>query len=69
MFVIIAGVFHHVIFILFQNPTEDGINFTHVAMKDLLNRYVAVGGLPAAVNKLIETGNMSKSSRKRGKGP
>ena len=40
-----------------EKPVPMGI---HVAMKDLLNRYVAVGGLPAAVNKLIETGNISK---------
>ena len=40
-----------------EKPVPMGI---HVALKDLLNRYVAVGGLPAAVNKLIETGNMSK---------
>lgn len=40
-----------------EKPVPLGI---HVAMKDLLNRYVAVGGLPAAVNKLIETGNLSK---------
>ncbi len=40
-----------------ETPVPQGI---HVAMKDLLNRYVAVGGLPAAVNKLLETGNMSK---------
>lgn len=40
-----------------EKPVPMGM---HVAMKDLLNRYVAVGGLPAAVNKLIETGNMSK---------
>ncbi|MBR3303528.1 MAG: ATP-binding protein [Bacteroidales bacterium] len=32
----------------------------HVTLKELLNRYIAVGGLPAAVNKLLETGNMSK---------
>ncbi|MBO4402081.1 MAG: ATP-binding protein [Bacteroidales bacterium] len=37
-------------------PVPEGI---HVAMKTLLNRYVAVGGLPAAVNALIETNNMS----------
>lgn len=36
-------------------PVPEGI---HVAMKTLLNRYVAVGGLPAAVNALLETGNM-----------
>lgn len=40
-----------------ETPIPQGI---HVAMRDLLNRYVAVGGLPAAVNKLVETGNMSK---------
>lgn len=40
-----------------EKPVPIGI---HVAMKDLLNRYVAVGGLPSAVNKLLETGNMSK---------
>lgn len=38
------------------SPVPEGI---HVAMKKLLNRYVAVGGLPAAVNALLETGNMS----------
>lgn len=37
-------------------PVPEGI---HVAMKDLLYRYVAVGGLPAAVNALLETGNMN----------
>lgn len=40
-----------------EKPVPPGI---HIAMRDLLNRYVAVGGLPAAVNKLVETGNMSK---------
>ena len=40
-----------------EKPVPMGI---HVTMKELLNRYVAVGGLPAAVNKLLETGNMSK---------
>ena len=38
-------------------PVPSGI---HVAMKTLLYRYVAVGGMPAAVNALIETGNMGK---------
>ena len=38
-----------------STPVPEGI---HVAMKTLLNRYVAVGGLPAAVNALLETGNM-----------
>ncbi len=37
-------------------PVPEGI---HVAMKTLLNRYVAVGGLPAAVNALLETNNMN----------
>lgn len=39
-----------------ETPVPAGI---HVAMKTLLYRYVAVGGLPAAVNALLETGNMS----------
>ena len=39
-----------------ETPVPEGI---HVAMKDLLYRYVAVGGLPAAVNALLETGNMN----------
>ena len=40
-----------------EKPVPEGI---HVAMKTLLYRYVAVGGLPAAVNALIETGNMNE---------
>ena len=39
-----------------ETPVPEGI---HVAMKTLLNRYIAVGGLPAAVNTLLETGNMN----------
>lgn len=39
-----------------ETPVPEGI---HVAMKTLLYRYVAVGGLPAAVNALLETGNMN----------
>lgn len=39
-----------------EEPVPEGI---HVAMKTLLYRYVAVGGLPAAVNALLETGNMN----------
>ena len=35
-----------------ETPVPSGI---HVAMKTLLYRYVAVGGMPAAVNALIET--------------
>lgn len=37
-------------------PIPEGI---HVAMRTLLNRYVAVGGLPAAVNTLLETNDMN----------
>ena len=40
-----------------ETPVPGGI---HVAMKALLYRYVAVGGLPAAVITLLETGNMNK---------
>ena len=40
-----------------EKPVPMGI---HITMRDLLNRYVAVGGLPAAVNKLLETNNISK---------
>ena len=40
-----------------ETPIPEGI---HVAMKTLLYRYVAVGGLPAAVNALLETGNMNE---------
>ncbi len=39
-----------------ESPVPEGI---HVAMKTLLTRYVAVGGLPAAVNALMETNNMN----------
>ena len=39
-----------------EEPVPEGI---HVAMKTLLYRYVAVGGLPAAVNALLETANMN----------
>ena len=40
-----------------ETPVPLGI---HVAMKTLLYRYVAVGGLPAAVNALLETNNMNE---------
>ena len=40
-----------------ETPVPEGI---HVAMKTLLYRYIAVGGLPAAVNALLETGNMNE---------
>lgn len=39
-----------------EKPVPEGI---HVAMKTLLYRYVAVGGLPAAVNALMDTGDMN----------
>lgn len=39
-----------------ETPVPEGI---HVAMKTLLYRYVAVGGLPAAVKALLDTGNMN----------
>lgn len=39
-----------------EKPVPEGI---HVAMKTLLYRYVAVGGLPAAVNALVETGDIT----------
>ena len=40
-----------------ESPVPEGI---HVAMKNLLYRYIAVGGLPSAVNKLLETNNMGE---------
>lgn len=40
-----------------ETPVPLGI---HVVMKTLLYRYVAVGGLPAAVNALLETNNMNE---------
>lgn len=40
-----------------ETPIPEGI---HVAIKRLLYRYIAVGGLPAAVNKLMETNNMGE---------
>lgn len=43
-----------------ETPVPEGI---HAAMKTLLNRYIAVGGLPAAVNALIETGDMNAVDR------
>ena len=40
-----------------ETPVPEGI---HVAMNNLLRRYIAVGGLPAAINKLMETNNMGE---------
>lgn len=42
-----------------ETPVPEAI---HIEMKKLLLRYIAVGGLPAAVNELIETGNLRKVS-------
>ena len=43
-----------------ETPVPAGI---HVAMKRLLNLYVAVGGLPDAVNAFLETNNMNAVSK------
>lgn len=43
-----------------ETPVPDGI---HVAMKKLLNLYVAVGGLPEAINTFLKTNNMNEVSR------
>jgi len=40
-----------------ETPVPEAI---HLEMNKLLLRYISVGGLPAAVNKLIETGNIAK---------
>ena len=42
-----------------EKPVPDGI---HVAMKNYLNLYVAIGGLPAAVNAFLATNNMNAVS-------
>lgn len=43
-----------------ETPVPEGI---HVAMKNLLNLYVAVGGLPEAVNVFLSTKNMNEVSK------
>lgn len=43
-----------------ETSVPEGI---HVAMKNLLNRYVAVGGLPEAVNVFLSTKNMNEVSK------
>ena len=43
-----------------EKPVPAGI---HVAMKDMLNRYIAVGGLPEPVNIFLETRNMNDVSK------
>ncbi len=43
-----------------ETPVPAGI---HVAMRSLLNLYVAVGGLPDAVNAFLSTNNMNEVSK------
>ena len=43
-----------------ETPVPEGI---HVAMKRLLNLYVAIGGLPDAVNAFLATNNMNEVSK------
>ena len=43
-----------------ETPVPAGI---HVALKKLLNLYIAVGGLPDAVNALLSTNNMNAVSK------
>ena len=43
-----------------ETPVPEGI---HVAMKRLLNLYVAIGGLPDAVNAFLSTNNMNEVSK------
>ena len=43
-----------------EKPVVSGI---HIAMKQLLNLYIAVGGLPEAVNAFLATNNMNAVSK------
>ena len=43
-----------------ETPVPSGI---HVAMKNFLNLYVAIGGLPDAVNAFLSTHNMNEVSK------
>jgi len=43
-----------------ETPVPEGI---HVALKRLLNLYVAIGGLPDAVNAFLSTNNMNDVSK------
>ena len=43
-----------------ETPVPSGI---HVAMKNLLNLYVAIGGLPEAINAFLQTNNMNEVSK------
>lgn len=42
-----------------ETPVPEGI---HVAMRNLLNLYVAIGGLPEAINAFLATNNMNEVS-------
>lgn len=43
-----------------ETPVPDGI---HVAMKNLLNLYIAIGGLPEPVNAFLRSNNMNEVSK------
>lgn len=43
-----------------ESPVPAGI---HVAMKNLLNLFVAIGGLPEAINSFLKTNNMNEVSK------
>jgi predicted AAA+ superfamily ATPase len=43
-----------------ETPVPAGI---HVAMKNLLNLYVAIGGLPEPINAFLQTNNMNEVSK------
>lgn len=43
-----------------EKPLPDGM---HVAMKNYLNLYVAIGGLPAPINTFLTTNNMNEVSK------
>lgn len=43
-----------------ETPVPAGI---HVAMKEYLNLYVAIGGLPAPINAFLKTNNMNEVSK------
>ena len=43
-----------------ESPVPEGI---HAALKNCLNLYVAIGGLPAAVNAFLQTNNLNEVSR------
>lgn len=43
-----------------EKPVPEGI---HVALKNLLNLYIAIGGLPAPINAFLATNNMNAVSK------